>query len=170
MKLILLEDVEKLGKRGAVVSVKDGYGRNFLIPRKLAAPATDSNLKQVEHQSKKLALQEAKDEKDAPTVKAEIEKLQLTIAMKAGEGDVLFGSVTSNDIAAALEKEGVNIDKRRIDLDEPQAFGNLPDSDQTAQKYSRRSKTLGREGIIVSGRAGSRPRFSPSIIQSEISG
>src|SRR5262249_21880719 len=119
MKLVLLEDVDKLGKRGAVVSVKDGYGRNFLIPRKLAVAATEGNLKMVEVEKKKIQVQEVKEEKDASQVKADIEKLSLTIPMKAGEADVLFGSVTAADIAEALEKQGVTIDKRRIELDEP---------------------------------------------------
>jgi len=119
MRLVLLQDVDKLGKRGAVVSVKDGYGRNFLIPRKLAIAATEGNLKMVEMEKKKIQVQEVKEEKDAATVKADIEKLSLTIPMKAGEADVLFGSVTAADIAEALEKQGVTIDKRRIELDEP---------------------------------------------------
>ena len=119
MKLVLLEDVDKLGKRGAVVSVKDGYGRNFLIPRKLAIAATEGNLKRVELQKKKVQVQEVKEEKDASQVKADIEKLSLTIPMKAGEADVLFGSVTAADIAEALEKQGVTVDKRRIELEEP---------------------------------------------------
>lgn len=119
MKLILLEDVDKVGKRGAVVSVKDGYGRNFLIPRNLAAPATEGNLKRVEMASKKRAVVEQKEEMDAGTLKAEIEKLHLTIPMKSGEAEVLFGSVTSSDIAAAIEKQGITVDKRRISLDEP---------------------------------------------------
>jgi large subunit ribosomal protein L9 len=119
MKLVLLEDVDKLGKRGAIVSVKDGYGRNFLIPRKLAMAATEGNLKMVEMEKKKIQVQEVKEEKDASTVKADIEKLSLTIPMKAGEADVLFGSVTAADIAEALEKKGVTVDKRRIELEEP---------------------------------------------------
>src|SRR5262245_51549785 len=119
MKLVLLEDVDKLGKRGAVVSVKDGYGRNFLIPRKLAAPATEGNLKQIELEAKKYKVKEAKEETDAQSMKGDLEKISLTIPMKAGEADVLFGSVTSADIAAALEKEGYNIDKRKIDIGEP---------------------------------------------------
>lgn len=119
MKLVLLEDVDKLGKRGNVVSVKDGYGRNFLIPRKLAMPATEGNLKQIELEAKKYKVKEAKEETDAQTMKGDLEKLSLTIPMKAGEADVLFGSVTPADIASALEKEGYTIDKRKIDIGEP---------------------------------------------------
>jgi large subunit ribosomal protein L9 len=119
MKLVLLEDIEKLGKRGAVVTVKEGYGRNFLIPRKLAAPATEGNMKLIEQEAKKFRVREAKEESEAVQMKGDLEKLSLTIPMKAGEQDVLFGSVTSADIAAALEKEGYTIDKRRIEMDEP---------------------------------------------------
>jgi large subunit ribosomal protein L9 len=118
MKLVLLEDVDKLGKRGSVVSVKDGYGRNFLIPRKLAMPATEGNLKQIELEAKKYKVKEAKEETDAQTMKGDLEKLSLTIPMKAGEADVLFGSVTPADIASALEKEGYTIDKRKIEIGE----------------------------------------------------
>ena len=119
MRIILLEDVDRLGKRGAVLNVADGYGRNFLIPRNLATPATEANLKQIEAQSKKRQVVEAKEEKDAGQIKEEIEKLKISIPMKAGEEDVLFGSVTSASIANELEKQGYSIDKRKIELGEP---------------------------------------------------
>ena len=119
MKLILLEDVDRLGKRGAVVSVKDGYGRNFLIPRKLATPATEGNLKSLSLIQKQEKIKEASEEKDAAQMKEQLEQLSLNIPMKSGEGDVLFGSVTTADIASLLEKEGYSIDKRKIELDEP---------------------------------------------------
>lgn len=119
MKIILTEDVQSLGKRGALVNVSDGYGRNFLIPKKLAVPANDANLKRIEAESKKVKQQEAKEEMDAGHLKEELQKLSITIPMKAGEGDVLFGAVTSADIASHLEKEGFSIDKRKIELEEP---------------------------------------------------
>lgn len=119
MKVILLEDVERLGRRGSILNVANGYGRNFLIPRKLAIPATDANMKFAEVQNKKVQVQEAKEEKSASELKSELEKVSITIPMKAGEGEVLFGSVTSANIADALEKEGYTIDKRRIELEEP---------------------------------------------------
>jgi large subunit ribosomal protein L9 len=119
MKVILLEDVERLGKRGALLNVADGYGRNFLIPKKLAAPATQANMKFAEAQSKKLKIQEAKEEKSATELKAELDQVSLVIPMKAGEGDVLFGSVTSANLAEALEQKGYSIDKRKIELEEP---------------------------------------------------
>jgi large subunit ribosomal protein L9 len=119
MKVILLEDVDRLGKRGAILNVTNGYGRNFLIPRKLAAPATDTNMKLAEVQGKKVQVQEAKEERSAGELKAELEKVSVTIPMKAGEGEMLFGSVTTANIAEALEEKGFTIDKRRIELDEP---------------------------------------------------
>jgi large subunit ribosomal protein L9 len=119
MKIILLEDVDRLGRRGAILNVADGYGRNFLIPRKLAVPATDANMKLAQAQSKKIEVQEAKEEKSASQLKAELDNVSITIPMKAGEGDVLFGSVTTADIAEALEQQGYTIDKRRIELEEP---------------------------------------------------
>ncbi len=119
MKVILTSDVEKLGKKGAVVNVSDGYGRNFLMPRKLAVAATTGNLKKIEQEAKSVKVREAKEEKDAVAMKQSLEKVSITIPMKAGEGDVLFGSVTSADIAGALEKEGYTVDKRKVELDEP---------------------------------------------------
>ena len=119
MKVILLEDVERLGKRGSVLNVANGYGRNFLIPRKLAVPASDANMKFAEVQNKKVEVQEAKEEKSAGELKSELEKISIVIPMKSGEGEVLFGSVTTANIAEALEKQGYTIDKRRIELDEP---------------------------------------------------
>lgn len=119
MKVILLEDVDRLGRRGAILNVANGYGRNFLIPRKLAVPATQANMKFAEVQNKKVQVQEAKEEKSAAELKAELENVSITIPMKSGEGEVLFGSVTSANIADALEKQGYTIDKRRIELEEP---------------------------------------------------
>ena len=119
MKVILLQDVDRIGKRGSVQNVKDGYGRNFLFPRKLAVPATEANMKLTQAQSKKVEVQEAKEEKSASELKAELANISVTIPMKAGEGDMLFGSVTSANIAEALEKQGYTIDKRRIELEEP---------------------------------------------------
>ncbi len=119
MKIILVEDVDRLGKRGAVLNVADGYGRNFLIPRKLAVAATEGNLKRVEMEGKKHRVQEAKEEKDAAQLKTELDQVALKFPMKAGEGDVLFGSVTSAGIAEMLEEKGYSIDKRKIELQEP---------------------------------------------------
>ncbi len=119
MKIILLEDVDRLGKRGAVLNVAGGYGRNFLIPRKLAVAATEGNLKRVTMEGKKQHVQEAKEEKDAFQLKAELDQISLKFPMKAGEGDILFGSVTSAGIAEMLEQKGYSIDNRKFELDEP---------------------------------------------------
>src|SRR5438874_1036749 len=119
MKVIMLEDVDRLGKRGAVVNVADGYGRNFLLPRKLALQATEGNLKRVEQESRKHQMKEAKEEKDASTIRQEMEQLSLKVARKSGENDVLFGAVTAADIAEMLGKKGYDVDKRKIELDEP---------------------------------------------------
>lgn len=119
MRIILLEDVERLGKRGAVLNVSDGYGRNFLLPRKLAVPATEANLKQIEQAGKRLKVVEAKEEKDAIELKTDLEKVTVTIGMKSGEGDMLFGSVTAAHVAEEVEKLGYKIDKRRIEVEEP---------------------------------------------------
>jgi large subunit ribosomal protein L9 len=119
MRIILLEDVERLGKRGAVLNVSDGYGRNFLLPRKLAMVATDANIQQIEQAGKRLKVVEAKEEKDAQELKTDLEKVIVTIGMKSGEGDMLFGSVTSAHVADELEKLGYKIDKRRVEVEEP---------------------------------------------------
>ena len=119
MRIILLEDVERLGKRGAVLNVSDGYGRNFLLPRKLAVVATETNMKQIEQTGKRQKIVEAKESKDAMDLKADLEKVTIAIAMKSGEGDMLFGSVTGAHVAEELEKLGYKIDKRRIEVDEP---------------------------------------------------
>jgi large subunit ribosomal protein L9 len=119
MKVILLEKVDNLGNAGEVVEVKDGYGRNFLIPKKLAIAATTKDLAQLEHHRRLIQGKEAKRRKDAQAFKAQIESLSITIPCKVGESDRLFGSVTALDIAEALKAKQLEIDKRRIRLDEP---------------------------------------------------
>ncbi len=119
MKVILLEDVEKLGRAGEIIEVKNGYARNYLIPRKLAIPATGKNLAQLEHQKRIIQAKQLRLRKTAQALKEQIEKLSITIPCKVGESDRLFGSVTAMDIAQALKKEGIEIDKRWIKLQEP---------------------------------------------------
>ena len=119
MKVILLEDVEKLGRAGEIIEVKNGYARNYLIPRKLAIPATGKNLAQLEHQKRIIQAKQLRLRKTAQALKEQIEKLSITIPCKVGESDRLFGSVTTMDIAQALKKEGIEIDKRWIKLQEP---------------------------------------------------
>ena len=117
MKLILQQDVKKLGKKGEIVEVSEGYARNFLLPQKLAMPATNSNLNTVSQQK---ASEERKKERaldEAKVMAAQLAKVGVTIAVKQGEGGKLFGSVTAKDIAEAMQAQyGIDADKRKIDL------------------------------------------------------
>ncbi len=119
MKVILREDVESVGQAGDTVEVKDGYGRNFLIPRNLAIPATQGNLKAIDEVRKQRDIRVKKRRKAAEVIKDRIERLQLRVAVMVGEEDRLFGSVTNNDVSKLLEAEGVTVDKRAIELEEP---------------------------------------------------
>src|SRR5258708_16374910 len=119
MKVILIDEIRGLGTRGDIVSVKDGYARNFLIPKQLAREATPGNLKSVEQERKKWALL-TNQEKDAAQKSADAVKgTKIRIVKRVGESGHLFGSVTSNEIADALTAKGVDIDKRRIELAHP---------------------------------------------------
>jgi large subunit ribosomal protein L9 len=119
MEVILREDLEKLGHRGQVVKVADGYARNFLLPKRLAVAATESNKKIVEQERQAALRREAKESADAAELGKMVQTVTLTIAQRAGENDQLFGSVTSKDIADALEKQGYQIDRRKVQLAEP---------------------------------------------------
>jgi large subunit ribosomal protein L9 len=119
MEVILKEDVETLGNRGDVVKVAEGYGRNFLLPRKLAIEASKQN-KAVIDQIKAAAVRKSAREKTgAEALAQQVNDVQLTFTRKVGEKDHLFGSVTSGDIATALENKGFNVDRRKIHLDDP---------------------------------------------------
>lgn len=119
MKLILKEDVENLGIIGSVVDVARGYGRNYLIPRNLAVEANPKNLNQFEHQKKIILAKADKIKIAAGEYADKISELSITIEARAGEGDKLFGSVTTMDIAEAISKKGIEVDKRKIILEEP---------------------------------------------------
>lgn len=119
MKVILRQDFEQLGKLGEVVEVKDGYARNYLIPHKIAYMATPSALRTLEEEKKQLARKLEKEKTGSEKLAAELEKVSLTIQMKVGEDDKLFGSVTSQMIADGLREKGISLDKRWIELDEP---------------------------------------------------
>ena len=119
MEVILREDIEKVGSRGQVVKVAPGYARNFLIPKRLAVAATDANRKIVEQERQAHLRKEAKIQADASDLAKLMSSVELTIAQKAGENDQLFGSVTSKDIAEALEKQGYSVERRKISLEEP---------------------------------------------------
>jgi large subunit ribosomal protein L9 len=108
-----------LGHRGDVVKVAEGYGRNFLLPRKLAIEATVANKAVIEQMKASAVRKQAKDKADAERLAGQFADVVLTFSRKAGEQDHLFGSVTSSDIAESLEKKGFDIDRRKIHLDEP---------------------------------------------------
>jgi large subunit ribosomal protein L9 len=119
MDVILRQDVEKLGNAGDLVSVKDGYARNFLLPRGFAYAATEGNRKRLEEEAK-LALKRAGAQLGvARELATKLEAVSLTFTMKAGEGDKLFGSVTAADVAERLHAEGFGVDKKTIELPEP---------------------------------------------------
>ncbi len=119
MDVILREDIDKLGQRGQMIKVAPGYARNFLLPKRLAVAATESNKKIVEQERQSHLRKEAKFAGEAQDLGKLLSAVTVTIAQKAGENDQLFGSVTAQDIAAALEKLGYSIDRRKIQLDEP---------------------------------------------------
>lgn len=119
MQLILTDDIENLGRRGQVVDVAAGYGRNFLIPKGLGLPATKANLKMIEQQKIAHAKKETKLHEEAVVLAGELEKLHLVVSRKAGETGILFGSVTSKDIAELLEDNGIHVDRRKVLLEHP---------------------------------------------------
>lgn len=119
MELILTKDFEELGLEGDIVSVAEGYGRNYLIPEGIALEATLPNRKALELKSKKIEVRRLKAKAGAEKVKEQMEALTIKLVQKAGEEGKLYGSVTSMDIASALEKEGITIDKRKIVLEKP---------------------------------------------------
>jgi len=119
MDVILRENVEKLGAAGDVVTVKDGYARNYLLPRGLAYLATDGNRRRLETEHKSRARRVEAEVGAAQEIAAKLEGVSLSFAMKAGEGDKLFGSVTTHDIAERLKAEGFDLDKKSVELAEP---------------------------------------------------
>lgn len=119
MQVILQEDVHKLGKAGDVVQVREGYGRNFLLPQKKAVLADPKNLRQLEHQKRVVAAKQQKVTRKAEDLAAKLRDISLTIGREVGEEDKLFGSVTTKDISDALRNEGYIIDRHDIRLEEP---------------------------------------------------
>ena len=119
MELILRQDVSNLGHRGDVVKVSDGYGRNFLLPRKLAMAVTEGNKKVVEQEKAAAVKREVHERTEAEQLAALIANAPVTISRKAGEGGTLFGSVTSHDIADALHQKGFEVDRRKVVLEDP---------------------------------------------------
>jgi large subunit ribosomal protein L9 len=119
MEVILREHVDNLGRRGEVVKVADGYARNYLLPRKLALLATEGNKNQIERERVKFDAREAEEQKVAQAMADRIANVDVEVARKVGETDVLYGSVTSSDIADALAKKGFEVDRRKLVLQEP---------------------------------------------------
>lgn len=119
MEVILKEDVAKLGSRGDVVKVAEGYGRNYLLPRKLAIQASAGNRAVIEQMKAASVRRSAKERTQAEELAKQFEGLSLAFQRRSGEQDQLFGSVTSGDIAEALEKKGFNVDRRKVQVHEP---------------------------------------------------
>jgi large subunit ribosomal protein L9 len=124
-QVLLREDIDNLGARGEIVRVKAGYARNYLLPRNLAVEATANNVRQIEGERAALAKREAKDRTQAEAQAEQLRTLTLSFERKVGEAGVLYGSVTSMDIAHALKEKGYEIDRRKVHLREPiKRFGN----------------------------------------------
>ncbi|MBM3275946.1 MAG: 50S ribosomal protein L9 [Candidatus Sericytochromatia bacterium] len=119
MEVILREHVENLGRRGEIVKVADGYARNYLLPRKLALPATEGNRKHIERERKILETREAEEKSQAEAIAARLAAIDITLARRIGETEQLYGSVTAADIAEFLHGKGFEIDKRKLILPEP---------------------------------------------------
>ncbi len=119
MEVILKEDINSLGHRGDVVKVADGYGRNYLLPQKLAIEATANNKAVIEQMKASAVRKSAKEKVDAESFSTQLSEVELVFERKVGESEHLFGSVTSSDIAHELEAKGYTIDRRKISLDEP---------------------------------------------------
>ena len=119
MEVILREHVDNLGKRGEIVKVADGYARNFLLPRKLALPATEGNRKHVERERKIVEAREAAEKVQAEAIAARLAMIDITILRRVGDTDQLYGSVTAADIAEFLKGKGFEIDRRKLILPEP---------------------------------------------------
>jgi len=119
MKVILRKNFDQLGNVGDVVSVKDGYARNYLIPRGIAYQATSGNIRSLDEEKKQIVKREAKELDSAQNLANELEKVSITIPVKVGEEEKIFGSVTNQMIADALHEKGFDVDKRKIEITEP---------------------------------------------------
>ncbi len=119
MKIILKQDVDKIGKSGSIIKVKDGFAHNFLFPKKLAVPVNSVNLKQIEADNQKRLQQSEKIKKEAMGIKEKLDNLSLTIPVLIQEDETLYGSITSQEIESALKEEGFEINKNSILLESP---------------------------------------------------
>jgi large subunit ribosomal protein L9 len=126
MEVILRDHVDNLGRRGEVVKVADGYARNYLLPRKIALKVTEANKRQIERERKIFDAREAEERQQAEALAERLSQVEIEIARRVGENNTLYGSVTSADIAQALEAKGFQVDKRKITLAEPlKALGEV---------------------------------------------
>lgn len=124
MKVILLKDIKGTGKKGQVIEASDGHARNYLFPRGLAKPATDSSVRELEHQKASADKRKEKELEEAKTLGKQLESISLKFAVKTGEGGKLFGAITSKDIAESLEKQhGIKVDKKKIELHPIKSLG-----------------------------------------------
>ena len=120
MKVVLLQEVKKLGKKGDILEVAEGYARNFLLPKKLAAPATADTLNQLQQQKAAVADRQKRQLEEAKLLASQLAKIEVKVAAKAGEGGKLFGAVTTKDVAdAAKAQHGLELDRRTMDIPEP---------------------------------------------------
>jgi len=119
MEIILREDVQNLGRAGDVVKVKDGYARNYLLPKGLAYLATEANKKRIVYEAERVARQRAAEKASAEAEATQLADVRLTFTVKVGEEDKLFGSITASDIQRKLAELGIHVDKRKVDLPEP---------------------------------------------------
>ena len=119
MRIVLKEDIDNLGRRGDIVQVAEGYARNFLLPKGKALPATDGNLKTIEREKRRYHVRVAKEKEEMEALAQRLSGISCTLVRKVGENDQLYGSVTASDIAECLEKEGITVDKRRVQLQDP---------------------------------------------------
>jgi len=118
MEIILRQTIDNLGRAGQTVKVADGYARNYLLPRKLAYPATAGNMKVIEFERQSLLRKETKQQEDAEKLKTILEPVEIVIRRKVGEHNALYGSVTNSDVAEALEKKGFQVEKRKIHMED----------------------------------------------------
>lgn len=148
MEVILTEDIKSLGKAGDVVKVKEGYGRNYLLPKKKALVADKSNIKAVEAQKKMIEARRAKLLETAQDIATRLASLEITIEKEVGTGDRLFGSVTKMEIVEALQKEGIKIDKHLIEIESPiKAIGEYDITVKLSQDVTGKFK------LVVAGKS-----------------
>ena len=154
MEVILREYVEHLGKRGEIVKVADGYARNYLLPRKLALPATPGNLKHVERERKIVEAREAEEKSRADAIAARLAAIEISIARRVGDTEQLYGSVTAGDIADFLKAKGFEIDRRKLIL--PDAIKTLGDHDVPLKLHRDVTVTL-KVRVVREGAAAAAP-------------